>query len=58
MFLIIILVLIFIREQTPSVVNQAGSLIGVTASQIGKIKAIVLVLTLALAITKLSFLCT
>ena len=55
MFLvIIILVLIFIRE--------AVTPIRESASKIGKIKAIietiVLVLTLALAITKLSFLCT
>ena len=51
MFLVIkILVLIFIREAVTPIMEPA--------SQIGKIKAIVLVLTLALAITKLSFLCT
>ena len=55
MFLvIIILVLIFIREAVTPIREPA--------SQIGKIKAIietiVLVLTLALAITKLSFHCT
>ena len=55
MFLvIIILLLIFIREAVTPIREPA--------SQIGKIKAIietiVLVLTLALAITKLSFHCT
>ena len=63
MFLvIIILVLIFIREAvTP--IRETASQIGLRPCfTIGKIKAIietiVLVLTLALAITKLSFLCT
>ena len=47
---IIILVLIFIREAVTPIREPA--------SQIGKIKAIVLVLTLALAITKLPILST
>ena len=54
LLVIIILVIIFIREVVTPIREPA--------SQIGKIKAIiktiVLVLTLALAITKLSYLCT
>ena len=50
MFLIIILVLIFIREAVTPIREPA--------SQIGNIEAIIETIVLVLAITKLSFLCT